>query len=440
MLYTLVMRHEHNDKNWFRRHRKGLLVGVGALVAVAITAVVVLPKLVAKVMRDDLYDGRLIAADYWTNTPEILSSGLGFDGIIGVPALDEASIRAADGAWASELDCGGTTPDDKRRTSAVTSDGVASGYVMQDDAVVEHGDGLPVVFSWPVRSDTIDPSQFRFTLNTGRVVRPIAAGDIPNWERSERNVVVLFGDFGNRGAAGEPGAEFPVRLDIVEGTQPLILAGPNGDQSAVGLSNTMTNSGYGVGPTLVGAKLNRVDPSPLGEGGVFGIDNGLLPNDERALYGDEAQFRLRMLTTGGFKPDGVRGLHPDEFEQYFRLQAQGADGVTLILDKVGVDYAVAGGTLRILGLADLGQKQTSYDDCYAEDGDNYIDVILAGDDAAARSITALEMPGIDGGYQSLYNPGGPGPTPFPGVVYSKPSPPIIQPVTIALDQTMRVDR
>ena len=107
---------------------------------------------------------------------------------------------------------------------------------------------------------------------------------------------------------------------------------------------------------------------------------------------------------------------------------------------MGVDYQVAGGTLRILGLSDLGQRQDSYDDCYAEDGDNYIDVILAGDEAAARHVTTLEMPGIAGGYEPLYNPGGPGPTPFPGVVYTEPSPPVMQPVTIALDYPMRVDR
>jgi hypothetical protein len=31
---------------------------------------------------------------------------------------------------------------------------------------------------------------------------------------------------------------------------------------------------------------------------------GFLPNDEFALYGD-ADFRLRVLTTGGFSLDGV---------------------------------------------------------------------------------------------------------------------------------------
>jgi hypothetical protein len=115
------------------------------------------------------------------------------------------------------------------------------------------------------------------------------------------------------------------------------------------------------------------------------------------------------------------------------------------MDKVGIDYHLAGGTLRIIGLSDLGQKADpakgiQFDDCYTEDRDNYIDVILSGDEAAARHITFLEAPGLAGGYQALYNPGGPGPDPFPGVRYTAPSPAIMQPVMIAIDDPMRVSR
>ena len=41
-----------------------------------------------------------------------------------------------------------------------------------------------------------------------------AAGMNPNWENNERNTVVLFGDFGNRNKSTEPGAVFPVKLEI----------------------------------------------------------------------------------------------------------------------------------------------------------------------------------------------------------------------------------
>jgi hypothetical protein len=305
---------------------------------------------------------------------------------------------------------------------------------------------LPVVFSWPVRTDTVDPLDFKFTLNPGRIVFPKAAGMIPNWELNERNVVVLFGHFGNRGVGGEPDAEFSVRLEIVNPLSPLILVGPGGKEvSALGLYWTTDHSGYTSGPRLVGAKLNRVDNPPRGEVGATILGTKDMPNDEVALYGAVAQYRLRMLTTGGFSPDGVLGMRSTDFEKYFRLHGQGPDGKDVILDKVGVHYQLVGGTLRILGLSDLGKKadpskEVYYDDCYSEDRDNYIDVILSGDEAAARSLTDLEMPGLASGYQALYNPGGPGPSPFPGVRYAAPSPVVMQPIIIALDDPMRVSR
>jgi len=116
-----------------------------------------------------------------------------------------------------------------------------------------------------------------------------------------------------------------------------------------------------------------------------------------------------------------------------------------MLEDVGVDYAVSGGTLRVVGLSDLGRRADAdagiyYDDCYREDRDNYIDIILVGDEAAARKITFVEIPGREGGYNPFFNPGGPGPTPFEGVRYAAPGPPDLEPVVIALDDPMRVDR
>jgi hypothetical protein len=133
------------------------------------------------------------------------------------------------------------------------------------------------------------------------------------------------------------------------------------------------------------------------------------------------------------------------FEQFFRLHAIGTDGSNMILDKVGVDYEVAGGTLRVVGLSDLGQAENPgegiyYDDCYTEDRDNYIDIILVGDEAAARSITYVEIPGLESGYSAFYNPGGPGPEPAHGVRYTAPGPGDLEPVIIALDDPMRVSR
>ncbi|WP_395694890.1 hypothetical protein [Nocardioides sp.] len=422
-----------------RRRTHVLVTVLVALVGLGLVGLLALRLLSDSVLRQ-LTDGRLEGADYWTAEPEILSAGLGFDGIIGLSRLDEETVRDAGGSWYGSLTCSdGSDPTDKNRTSAATTSTVESAYEGGGD--VDHDDGLPVVFSWPVATETVDPTDFRLTLNTGATVSPHAAGMVPNWELDERNTVVLFGDLGNRLPSTDPGAIFPVRLEIVADDTPLVLVGPGGREvSAVGLSWTTRTSPYDSGPVLVGAKLNRVGSPPVGEGGVGLLErSGTMPNDELALYGGGG-FRLRVLTSGGFSPDGVTGVRPDEFEDFFRIRARGPDGRTVLLEHTGVDYRVAGGTLRVVGLADLGRRRDHYDDCYQEDRDNYIDIVLDGDEAAARSIEAVEIPSSAGGYRAFYNPGGPGPEPFPGVRYTAPGPPDVQPVTIALDDPMRVSR
>lgn len=390
-----------------------------------------------------LHNGELVAADYWADEPVILSAGLGFDSIIGLPELTEESVRAAGGSWFGSAVCtNGEEPSDGSFTSAASTQGVGLFYKGSS----EYDDGLPIVFSWPVASETVDLTDFRFTLNTGETVFPNSIGMLPNWELNERNTVVAFGDFGNRGRADEDGVVFPVRLDIVEDETPLLLIGPGGEEfNAVGLHWETDTTPYDAGPTLVGAKLNHVGDEALGEGGVRFAENFLgFPNDEFALY-DEGDFRIRVLTTGGFSPDGVTGLHPDMYEDFFRLHVVGPDGETVLIEEVGVEYAVAGGTLRVVGMSDLGPKADPdagvfYDDCYTEDRDNYIDIILVGDEEAARNVTFVEIPSLEGGYRAFYNPGGPGPEPFEGVRYSAPGPPDLEPVLIALDDPMRVDR
>jgi len=390
-----------------------------------------------------LTNGKLEGADYWRDEPVILSAGYGFDNIIGLPELTEATVRQAGGSWYGSLQCtNGEAPTANLRTSSSVANTIDQAY----KGYADYDDGLPVVFSWPLATETVDPTDFQFTLNTGEIVFGHAAGMYPNWENNERNTVVLFGDFGNRKGSNEPGAVFPIKLEIVADTTPLVLIGPGGQEfNAVGLTWTTDKSPYDQGPQLVGAKLNHVGERAIGEGGAFLIEQaGFMPNDEFALY-DEGDFRLRVLTTGGFSPDGVTGLRPNMFEQFFRVHAKGADGGTVIMDKVGVEYQVAGGTLRIVGLSDLGQRENPeagiyYDGCYQEDRDNYIDIILVGDEAAARNITFVEIPSLEGGYRAFYNPGGPGPEPTEGVHYTAPGPPDLEPVVIALDNPMRVDR
>ena len=416
--------------------------------AVALSIFGVLVVLTVGVMnslniQDQLFDGALKEADYWSDEPGILSAGMGFEGIIGWPEVNQETVREAEGSWYGSVMCtNGEDPPAGAYTSTVSTAGIELFY----KGTAEDDDGLPIVFSWPVATETVDLTDFQFTLNTGEIVFPNSAGMLPNWELNERNTVVVFGDFGNRGLSSEEGAVFPVRLDIVEDETPLLLIGPNGQEfNAVGLSWETDTSPYDSGPKLVGAKLNHVGNEALGEGGLgFGTRSGVLPNDELSLY-DEGDFRIRVLTTGGFSPDGITGLTPTMFEDFFRIHAKGPNGEVVLLERVGQEYVVAGGTLRIVGLSDLGQKENPdegifYDDCYAEDRDNYIDIILVGDEAAARNITYVEIPSLEGGYNAFYNPGGPGPEPFEGVRYTAPGPADLEPVINALDNPMRVSR
>ncbi len=432
------------DRQPASRRRKAAwaaAAGAGVIALGLIVVTVVLPRS----LLPQLHDGRLAGADYWTDRPEILSAGMGFDGTIGIAARDEQTVREAGGSWYASLTCtGGEEPDDALRTRSVLTEGLGNGARIQDDRTVDRADGTPIVFSWPVATDTVDPTDFRFTLNTGDAVAPDAVTMLPNWELNERSTVVAFTEIGNRGRLGEPDAVFPVRLDIVADDSPLLLVGREGDVSAVGLSWETDRSAYTDGPVLAVAKLNRRDEQPRGEAGVRLLGGDYLPNDEHALY-DEGDFRLRMLTTGGSSGDGVTAIRPGDYERFFRVHATGRDGEPVLLSEVGRTYEVAGGTLRVVGLAELGRAVdpdagVHDDDCYVGDSDNYLDVILVGDDAAARSVTHVELPGRAGGYDDLYNPGGPGPDPFDGVRYNAPGPPDLQPVVVALDDPMRNDR
>lgn len=387
----------------------------------------------------------LINADLWETQPRMIAAGLGFTDIIGVPGLNtsdpieaERLARAAGGTWNVIT---GSMPNLRAFTSALSPNQVAVTYGWP---VVGCG-GLPVEFSWPVRPSTLDPTDFLVSLNDGSQVVPQVCSVAPNFDFNERAVVVLFGKFGNRFGPEDSRAVFPLRVDVVADSTPLQLVGP-GPQfvSAVGMGVNCPGTPYTDpdvppeqrgGPRLVGAKLTRMDArgdqSPAGFGAAS-------PNDGVTLYGDQAQYRLRVYTSGGFSPDGVRSLYPTEYNDFFRVQAVDQAGNTILLSQAGVDFFVDGARVRVVGLAELGPPMAVYDDTYNEDHDNQIDIVLAGDEAAMRRITAVEVPSV-APYKPFYNPGGPGNNPTPGVRYSAASRPHTQAVLQALDDPLTVD-
>lgn len=201
-----------------------------------------------------------------------------------------------------------------------------------------------------------------------------------------------------------------------------MAVGPNGPVSIVGLSSESSNP-YESGPQLVGARLTEF--SSAGDFSPAALSNAL-PNDGAAYYGDDAVFRLRLFTSGGFSPDGVSGFLPTEFERFFRLEAAHADGSTVAITEDGVDYDLGVGTLRVVGLAELGaavEDEAAIDPIqYLEDHDNYFDIILSGDAAAVARLATVVIPtSAEAGYSDIYNPGGPGRTPIPGVTYTEPA-------------------
>jgi hypothetical protein len=384
----------------------------------------------------------LINADYYSDTPSIIGASLGFTNILGVPGLGVASTysqalaRRAGAGWEALSSSSAATASLRAYTSAAAVSGIATNYGYP----VKYTDGFPIEFSWPVLPSSVSGDDFRVVLNTGQVVTPLAASITPNFEYNERSTVVILGYFGNRIAPGRPGAIYPVKLEVAQSRTPLKLVGPGGVvASAAGLSfgdgvTPMTAYNPGSGPKLVAAKLSVM--STAGESAPAAF-SGTLPNDGVSLYGSAAQYRLRVFTSGGFSPDGVRSVYPTDFSRFFRIETVDAAGQVRWLTQTGVPYQLPSGTITVVGLADLGPAQSSYDDSYVEDHDNQIDIVLSGDEAAIATIKAVQIPASQG-YSPFYNPGGPGNDPTPGVTYTQPGPSQTEPVIHALADPMTV--
>ncbi len=349
-------------------------------------------------------------ADLFANEAKFFTGNYGFDGYIGVPGLlgpgGQQAAAHHNVAWES------VDPDLSPTLRALTSAASIVGSKAVYGMSLLLQDTMPLVFSYPVLPKTLDGdgSDFEITLKDGSIVSPALAGFLPNLEYNERQTIVVAGDFGNRLNPESEGARYPVSVRIVNDGTPLQMLSAKGPVFATELSIDSSNSYVqGDGPKLVAAKLNTF--SPLGEGGPIGVGATSASNSGSDLYGDQAQYRLRLYTSAGFSPDGIASLQPSEFNKYFILEAKGDNGEKISLTKSNQDYTIGKyGSIKVVGIADLAPAGTIENAAYVEDHDNYYDIILEGDLSAITRLKSVRMPS-SGNYQAVYNPGGPGNNP-----------------------------
>ena len=378
-------------------------------------------------------------ADLYDNEAKFFTGNFGFDGYMGVPGLVGSNAQQAAAAY--NVAWQSVDPSLNPTIRALTSGVAVFGISALTGVYLELQDTMPLVFSYPVLPATLDPdgSDFKVVLNDGSIVAPVVASLAPNLEHNERQTVLLIGDFGNRIEPGLNGSRYPISVRVVNDDSPLQMLSAQGPVDAVGLEIASQNPYVeGNGPKVVAAKLNYY--SPLGEGGPAAVGAASTNNDGADLYGEVAQYRLRLYTSAGFSPDGIASLLPGDFGQYFILEAQSSDGSIVQITSAGQSYTIGqDGSLKVIGLADLASSGTPENDAYVEDKDNYYDIILEGDFDAISRLTSVRMPSGDG-YQAVYNPGGPGNAPdAPGAAagpFTVPSQDHTVPITLDLDGAM----
>jgi hypothetical protein len=351
----------------------------------------------------------ILGADYFATTLSIMTANYGFEGYMGVPNLNGTDSAAQAAAYAGNISFENIDPSlqapSRAYYSASSTQSVSAIYGIDATA----GDTIPVVFSHPIWPPSISAAAFQVTMNTGAVVTPLSASFLPNTEYNERQTVVLIGYWGNRILPGNPGAEYPVTVSIVDSPTELKFITQKGMVSAVGLSIESKNPYVsGNGPRILAAKLNVF--SSLGESNPKWL-NASYANSGSDLFGSSAQYRLRIYTSAGFSPDGISSILPTDFSKFFILTATDSSDNTVQITQTGVSYLIPGyGNIKVLGIADTGPLQSTYNLAYVEDHDNQYDIILSGDAAAIARLTTIRMPS-SGPYSPVFNPGGPGNNP-----------------------------
>lgn len=363
----------------------------------------------------------IVNSNLYSNEPKIISAG-GFSFLQAGMILNKKNIEDTEGNWNDLLD---PNTDIFR---AITTSGDPRGYyssVFPTTAI--KFDNIPICFSFPILPSSVDPSQFLILLNNGLYVKPIEFTFSPNTKFNEKQCIVVCGYFNNKITTG-PNAIYPVSLEIVEASngKRMMAVGPNGlydmTNKTVNCSNPYTDPLEIASVILTKYNLPGIF-NYLGDIGC-GVNKIEDINSPYKLYGSDAEYRIRIFTKGGYSPDGITSMFPDSYEKYFYLQYKNPiTGEITDLKKSNHKYLFNNETtyVEIIGLADLGIKQSSYNQTYLEDHDNQIDIVLKGDKSVIENIVYLVVPSDGNEYTKFYNPGGPGPTPIKNIKYTLPS-------------------
>ena len=389
----------------------------------------------------------LVNAEIWSNQIEIISMDVGFADSIGNPfvntpnGLTKEKLRYYSGLVGAPFTDHICMLSDSNNSSTTTNSskekirsGIVSNLVVTSvtgQADIFYGDAMPVVFSHPILFSTVIRDAFEITLNTGEKVVPSAVMVVPNWDYNERNVVVMIHDgLSNRKTWDEEGAIYPVSIEIVAD---VMFVDEFGDLiNGRGLQGAAKYSYLERGPEIIKAKIYNAteiffnnDAATADALDLLKSENpfGIANNDLLDLY-PNAQFGITVLSNWGMTKDGLTGFKPNDYNRLFQIKVELNNGETIVLAQSGIEYDVDGYTIEVIGLAELGVLQDSYDECYSEDRDNFYIIALNGDIEAMGKIKSVILPAsgtnpeTGEGYYSVYSPGGPGLYPNSTLTYS----------------------
>lgn len=369
-----------------------------------------------------LYNSDIIVnANLYSNEPKIISAG-GFSFLQSSLIMNKENVIDIEGNWNDNYDMNNT-----QLRAITTSSDPRSYYSSVFPTLAYKFDNIPICFSFPILPSSVDISQFYITLNNGIITKPITFTFTPNTKFNEKQCIVICGYFNNKITTG-PNALFPVSIEIIEAFngKRMMAVGPNGLYDMTNKTVKCSNP-YTQPLEIASVILNKYNlPDIYNYLGDIGCGINPIENNNSGyvLYSDNAQYRFRIFTKGGYSPNGISSMLPDKYENYFYLQYKNPiTGEITDLKKSNHKYFFNCNTkfVEIIGLADLGFKQSIYDDTYIEDHDNQIDIIVKGDECIIKNIIRLVIPSDDHEYTKFYNPGGPGLNQNENIIYTMPS-------------------